>query len=165
MPFSCFSMSKSYSVFRANDTSSPLPHWSQSNFFRGINHPSISQSIYSILLISALSHFPPETVSSLRTGFIIFATSAVSSGPDACLDLQEMPASWIEALWTGRAWAKVQDKEEDAMSAKLTSVEFTFSQSNGALPNLKKLHKAGHSNSSEARNLTNGTRFHIRNFQ
>lgn len=51
------------------------------------------------------------------------------------------------------------------MSAKLTSVEFTFSQSNGALPNLKKLHKAGHSNSSEARNLTNGTRFHIRNFQ
>lgn len=51
------------------------------------------------------------------------------------------------------------------MSAKLTPVEFTFSQSNWALQKFKKLHIAGQSNSSEDRNLTNRTRLHIRNSQ
>lgn len=55
-----------------------------------------------------LSHFPLETVSSLKTGFIIFATSAVSLVPDACLDLQEMSASWIE----GEAFADRKDMSQ-----------------------------------------------------
>lgn len=51
------------------------------------------------------------------------------------------------------------------MSAKLTAVDFAFSQSNGALQKFKKLHSAEHSDSSEARNLTDGTRLHIGNLQ